>query len=420
MDNPGADPQAASLAVELLTLDQINTAASRLSAVVRQTPVIASRMLSHHTGEQVWLKCENLQLTGSFKTRGAYNRIANLSAEERARGVVAASAGNHAQGVAWAATQLGIASTVFMPITVPLPKLAATKAYGAQVHLIGDTVDDALVAAREYSERHDAVFIHPFDHADVVAGQATVGLEILEQIPDVATIIVPTGGGGLLAGIATAAHFLAPHVQVIGVQAANAAAWPASLAAGHPVRLESMSTMADGIAVSLPGAIPFALVHAFGTSIQTVSEEALSRALLLCMERVKLIVEPAGAAAVAALLTRAPELGLHGPVCAVLSGGNIDPLVLTHVITHGLRAAGRYLAVEVTIPDRPGGLSRLLDVLSASGASVLDVVHSRTARKLALDEVEVRLTLETRGQAHREEVLAALAGAGFVVSVEDN
>lgn len=420
MDNPGADPQAASLAVELLTLDQIYTAASRLSAVVRQTPVIASRMLSHHTGEQVWLKCENLQLTGSFKTRGAYNRIANLSAEERARGVVAASAGNHAQGVAWAATQLGIASTVFMPITVPLPKLAATKAYGAQVHLIGDTVDDALVAAREYSERHDAVFIHPFDHADVVAGQATVGLEILEQIPDVATIVVPTGGGGLLAGIATAAHFLAPHVQVIGVQAANAAAWPASLAAGHPVRLESMSTMADGIAVALPGAIPFAHVHAFGTSIQTVSEEALSRALLLCMERVKLIVEPAGAAAVAALLTRAPELGLHGPVCAVLSGGNIDPLVLTHVITHGLRAAGRYLAVEVTIPDRPGGLSRLLDVLSASGASVLDVVHSRTARKLALDEVEVRLTLETRGQAHREEVLAALAGAGFVVSVEDN
>lgn len=420
MEDLDDDPHAASLAVELLTLDQINTAANRLRAVVRQTPVIASRMLSDRTGEQVWLKCENLQLTGSFKTRGAYNRIANLSAEERARGVVAASAGNHAQGVAWAATQLGIASTVFMPITVPLPKLAATKAYGGQVHLIGNTVDDALVAACEYSEQHDAVFIHPFDHADVVAGQATVGLEILEQIPDVATIVVPTGGGGLLAGIATAAHFLAPHVQVIGVQAANAAAWPASLAAGHPVRLESMSTMADGIAVALPGAIPFAHVQAFGTSIQTVSEEALSRALLVCMERVKLIVEPAGAAAVAALLTRAPELGLRGPVCAVLSGGNIDPLVLTHVITHGLRAAGRYLAVEVTIPDRPGGLSRLLDVVSASGASVLDVVHSRTARKLALDEVEVRLTLETRGQAHREEVLTALTGAGFVVSVEDN
>ncbi len=406
--------------MELLTLDQINAAADRLSPVVELTPVIASRMLSNRTGEQVWLKCENLQRTGSFKTRGAYNRIANLSAKDRARGVVAASAGNHAQGVAWAATQLRIASTVFMPVTVALPKLAATKAYGAQVHLIGDTVDDALIAAREYSEQHDAVFIHPFDHPDVVAGQATVGLEILTQIPDVATIVVPTGGGGLLAGIATAAHFLAPHVQVIGVQAANAAAWPASLSAGHPVRLETMSTMADGIAVALPGAIPFAHVRAFVNSIQTVSEEALSHALLLCMERVKLIVEPAGAAAVAALMTRKPELGLHGPVCAVLSGGNIDPLVLTHVITHGLRAAGRYLAMKVTIPDRPGGLSRLLDVVSAGGASVLDVVHSRTARKLALDEVEVRLTLETRGPAHREEVLAALTRAGFVVSVEDS
>ncbi|ORV68176.1 threonine dehydratase [Mycobacterium gastri] len=402
-----------------MTLDQINAAAELLKPVVRPTPVVASRILSDCMGQQVWLKCENLQRTGSFKARGAYNRIANLSVEDRARGVVAASAGNHAQGVAWAATELGITSTVFMPVTVALPKLAATKAYGAQVHLIGDTIDDALVAAREYAEQHDAVLIHPFDHADVIAGQATVGLEILQQIPDVATIVVPTGGGGLVAGIATAAHFLAPQVRVIGVQAANAAAWPASLAAKHPVRLESMSTMADGIAVASPGPIPFAHVRTFVNSIQTVSEEALSRALLLCIERVKLIVEPAGAAAVAAVMTSAPEPEAHGPVCAVLSGGNIDPLVLTHVITHGLRAAGRYLAVKVTIPDRPGGLSRLLGVVSATGASVLDVVHVRTARKLALDEVEVRLTLETRGPAHREEVLEALIGAGFAVCVED-
>ncbi|ORB87307.1 threonine ammonia-lyase [Mycobacterium kansasii] len=402
-----------------MTLDQINAAADRLKPVIRPTPIIASRLLSDCVGQQVWLKCENLQRTGSFKPRGAYNRIANLNAEDRARGVVAASAGNHAQGVAWAATELGISSTVFMPVTVALPKLAATKAYGAHVHLIGDTVDDALVAARDYAEQHDAVLIHPFDHPDIVAGQATVGLEILEQVPDVATIVVPTGGGGLVAGIATAAHFLEPKVRVIGVQAANAAAWPASLATGHPVRLGSMSTMADGIAVALPGTIPFAHVRAFGDSIRTVSEEALSRALLLCMERAKLIVEPAGAAAVAALMTSAPELELDGPVCAVLSGGNIDPLVLTHVVTHGLRAAGRYLAVKVTIPDRPGGLSRLLAVVGASGASVLDVVHFRTARKLALDEVEVRLTLETRGPTHREEVLTALIGAGFVVSIDD-
>ncbi len=404
----------------MLTLDQINAAADRLRPVTRLTPVIASRILSEHTGQPVWLKCESLQRTGSFKPRGAYNRIANLSATERARGVVAASAGNHAQGVAWAATELGITSTVFMPVTVALPKLLATKTYGARVRLVGDTLDEALVAARDYAERRDAVFIHPFDHADVIAGQATVGLEILNQIPDVATIVVPTGGGGLLAGIATAAHYLAPQVRVVGVQAANAAAWPASLAAGHPIRLESMSTLADGIAVAMPGTIPFEHVQAFVDSVRTVSDDALSRALLLCLERAKLTVEPAGAAAVAALMTSAPELALSGPVCAVLSGGNIDPLVLTHVITHGLRAAGRYLSVRATISDRPGGLSRLLDVVSASGASVLDVVHSRTARKLALDEVEVRLTVETRGPEHREEVLAALTGAQFVVAVEDD
>src|SRR5574337_1321188 len=416
----GGLSRIASLAVELLTLDQVNAAAARLRPVMRLTPVLASRMLSDLTGEQVWLKCENLQRTGSFKPRGAYNRIAKLSAKERGRGVVAASAGNHAQGVAWAAAELGIESTVFMPVNVALPKLVATRAYGAEVLLTGDTVDDALVTAREYSERHGAVLIHPFDHADIIAGQATVGLEILKQVPDVATIVVPTGGGGLIAGIATAAHFLAPHVRVIGVQAANAAAWPGSLAAGHPVRAKSMSTMADGIAVALPGATPFAHVRAFVDSIRTVSEEALSRALLGAMERAKLIVEPAGAAAVAALMTMAPELELHGPVCAVLSGGNIDPLVLTHVITHGLRATGRYLAVKVTVPDRPGGLSRLLAVVGQSGANVLDVMHSRASTKLALDEVEVRLTVETRGQTHRQKVLAALAGAGFIVSVEDS
>lgn len=401
---------------QLISIDQIAAAADRLRPVIRRTPVIASRVLSDRIGQQVFFKCENLQRTGSFKPRGAYNRIANLSSDERARGVVAASAGNHAQGVAWAAAELGIASTVFMPVNAALPKLAATKAYGAEVHLTGESIDDALVAAREYSDQHGAVLIHPFDHADVVAGQGTVGLEIVEQIPDIATIVVPTGGGGLLAGIASAVHSLAPRVQVIGVQSANAAAWPASLAAGQPVRAESMQTMADGIAVALPGAVPYAHVEQFAHSVQTVSEEALSRALLLCMERAKLIVEPAGAAAVAALMTGSLDVDLRGPVCAVLSGGNIDPLVLTHVLTHGLRAAGRYLAVRVTISDRPGGLSRLLSVVSETGASVLDVVHSRTAPTLALNEVEVMLTVETRGSAHRQEVLDTLSDAGFSLS----
>jgi len=400
----------------VLTLDQIEAAAALLAPVMRETPMVAARALSERTGHDVLLKCENLQRTGSFKPRGAYNRIANLSADERANGVVAASAGNHAQGVAWSATKLGIPSTVFMPGAAALPKVVATKAYGADVHLGGDTIDDALVFANEFATRTGAVLIHPFDHIDIVAGQATVALEILRQSPDVETIVVPTGGGGLLAGIAVAVHLLAPHVRVIGVQAASAAAWPDSLTAGKPVRAESMATMADGIAVGLPGRVPFDHVAELVDTILTVSEDALSRALLLCMERAKLIVEPAGAAGVAALMTCAAEdLDLRGKVCVVLSGGNIDPLVLTHVIAHGLRAAGRFLAVKITIADRPGGLSTLLNVVSGTGASVVDVVHSRTGDKLGLDEVEVLLTVETRGPTHRAAVLASLADAGYVV-----
>ncbi|MBL1078058.1 threonine ammonia-lyase [Nocardia sp. 2] len=399
---------------------QIDSAAALLAPVIRRTPVVASRVLADRAGHDVWLKCENLQRTGSFKPRGAYNRIANLSAAERVRGVVAASAGNHAQGVAWAATSLGIESTVFMPVGAALPKLVATKAYGATVHQVGETIDESLTAAHEFAAQTGATLVHPFDHPDIVAGQATVALEILDQIPDVGTVLVPTGGGGLLAGVAVALRERAPHVRVVGVQAADAAAWPDSLTAGKPVRLEQMSTMADGIAVGLPGEVPFAHIADLAPDILTVDEEALSKALLLCMERAKLIVEPAGAAAVAALMSCTPaELGLRGPVCAILSGGNIDPLLLTRVIGHGLSAAGRYLAARVTISDRPGSLGRLLAELGRTGASVLDVAHSRTGAWLAIDEVEVLLTLETRGPAHRDDVLTALADAGYIVRVQD-
>lgn len=401
----------------LLTAEDIADAEVLLEPIMRRTPVVASRILSDLTGHEVRLKCENLQRTGSFKPRGAYNRIAKLSAAERANGVVAASAGNHAQGVAWAATQLGIPSTVFMPTGVSLPKLVATKAYGADVHLLGHTVDEALGHAREFAEKTGAVLIHPFDHTDIVAGQATLGTELFGQMPDVGTIVVPTGGGGLLAGVAAAVHLHKPGVRVIGVQAEGAAAWPASLKAGHPIAAETMSTMADGIAVGLPGSVPFDHVVDWVDDIVTVSEDALSRALLLCIERAKLIVEPAGAAAVAALMTR-DDLNLDGSVCAILSGGNIDPLLLTHVITHGLRAAGRYLAVRVTISDRPGGLLSLLDVVKKHGASVVDVVHSRTGGQLGLEEVEVMLTVETRGPTHRQDVLDALGASGYTVTVE--
>ncbi|WP_230594758.1 threonine ammonia-lyase [Rhodococcoides fascians] len=382
--------------------------------------MVASRILSDLTGHEVRLKCENLQRTGSFKPRGAYNRIARLDAEQRAHGVVAASAGNHAQGVAWAASQVGITSTVFMPVGVSLPKLVATKAYGATVHLVGNTVDEALKSAREFAERTGATLIHPFDHLDIVAGQATLGTELLQQMPDVGTIVIPTGGGGLLAGVAAAVKLTKPDIRIVGVQAEGAAAWPASLKAGHPIALESMSTMADGIAIGLPGSVPFDHVQGWVDDVVTVSEDALSRALVLCIERAKLIVEPAGAAAVAALMTHsAEELGLTGSVCAILSGGNIDPLLLTHVITHGLRAGGRYLAVRVTISDRPGGLTGVLGVVRDAGASVVDVVHSRTGGRLGLEEVDVMLTVETRGPDHRGSVLDALGAAGYAVHVEN-
>ncbi|MFI1241122.1 threonine ammonia-lyase [Nocardia salmonicida] len=403
--------------METVGLERIEEAARLLEPVIRRTPIVGSRVLSERAGTQVLLKCENLQRTGSFKPRGAYNRIAHLPAADRARGVVAASAGNHAQGVAWAASELGIASTVFMPVGASLPKLVATRAYGADVHLVGDTIDESLVAAQEFADRTGATLIHPFDHPDIVAGQATVALEILEQVPDVGTVVVPTGGGGLLAGVAVALHALAPDVRVIGVQAAEAAAWPDSLAAGRPVRVPRMSTMADGIAVGLPGAVPFVHVAELVSEIVTVDEDALSRALLLCLERAKLVVEPAGAAGVAALLAAALE-DLPGPVVTILSGGNIDPLLLTRVIGHGLSAAGRYLAMHVTIDDRPGALSALLAVVGRAGASVVDVVHSRTGPWLAVDEVEVSLTVETRGAAHRDDVLDALRAAGFRVHAE--
>jgi threonine dehydratase len=398
----------------VVTWDEIDAAAESLAKVMRRTPMIASRVLSERGDCEVWLKCENLQRTGSFKPRGAYNRISRLSADERARGVVAASAGNHAQGVAWSATQLGISSRVYMPRGAALPKIAATKAYGAEVILDGSTVDEALVAARAFADETGAVLIHPFDHPDIVAGQATVGAEILEQMPDVDAIVVPLGGGGLLAGIAAAVKQRRPDVTIVGVQAAQAAAWPQSLADGHPVALTAMNTMADGIAVARPGDVPFEHISELVDSIVTVSEEALSTALLLMLERAKLVVEPAGAAAVAALTTG--TLDLSGKVCVVVSGGNIDPLLLSHVTTHGLTAAGRFLTVTATVSDRPGGLIALLELLRDRGASVVDVVHSRVADDLYLDEVQVTVSVETRGPEHQREVRRALSDAGFLRS----
>ncbi|MFJ3882715.1 threonine ammonia-lyase [Streptomyces sp. NPDC090077] len=400
--------------VPQVILDDVRGAQKMLSGVSRVTPMEGSRHLSALTGAPVHFKCENLQRTGSFKLRGAYVRIAGLRPEQRAAGVVAASAGNHAQGVALASSLLGVRSTVFMPVGAPLPKVAATREYGAEVRLHGQVVDETLAAAQEYADRTGAVFIHPFDHRDIIAGQGTVGLEILEQCPEVRTILVGIGGGGLAAGVAVAVKALRPDVKVIGVQAAGAAAYPPSLRVGHPVSIENPNTMADGIKVGRPGDVPFAIIGELLDDVRTVSEDALSSALLLCLERAKLVVEPAGCSTVAALLSE-PELYGNGPVVAVLSGGNVDPLLLQRILRHGMAAAGRYLSLRLRVADRPGALAGLLAVLSTVDANVLDVSHLRTDPRLGLTEVEVELQLETKGPEHCAEVARSLHAAGYQV-----
>ncbi|MEO7125581.1 MAG: threonine ammonia-lyase [Nakamurella sp.] len=403
--------------MQLITLEEIRTAAELLDSVIRHTPIDTSRPLQEMVGGQVYLKCENLQRTGSFKIRGAYNRISKLSDEERARGVVAASAGNHAQGVALAARILGTTATVYMPVGASIAKLAATRAYGATVHLVGETIEGSLTAAREFSDETGAVLVHPFDHPDIIRGQGTVGLEICEQVPDVATVIVAVGGGGLISGIATAVKALKPGVRVVGVQAESAAAWPDSLKAGHPVRANSMMTLADGIAVDQPSDLTYAHVSTLVDEIVTVTEGELSRAMLLCLERAKLVVEPAGAAAIAAIL--AHPTAFKAPVVAVLSGGNIDPLLLMHVAQHGLVAAGRFLSLRVDVPDRPGSLARMLTLVADRGGNVIDVVHSRVGSGLRLGDVQVSLRLECKGHEHGKEVMAALNAAGLTVHIDE-
>ncbi|MGI5530049.1 threonine ammonia-lyase [Streptomyces syringium] len=408
-----AEGASVSSALSALTLDDVRHAQKTLSGVSRITALEGSRYLSGLVGAPVHLKCENLQRTGSFKVRGAYVRIAGLTERERAAGVVAASAGNHAQGVALAASLLGVCSTVFMPEGAPLPKVAATREYGAEVRLYGQIVDDAMRAAQDYARETGAVLIHPFDHPDVVAGQGTVGLEILEQCPEVRTIVVGIGGGGLAAGIAVAVKALRPDVRIVGVQAAGAAAYPPSLAAGHPVSIQAPVTMADGIKVGRPGDVPFKIVNDLVDDVVTVTEDDLSSALLLCLERAKLVVEPAGASPVAALLA-APD-SFEGPVVAVLSGGNVDPLLMQRILRHGMAAAGRYLSLRLRLTDRPGALAALLEVLSELDANVLDVSHVRTDPRLRLTEAEVELHLETKGPEHCAEVGEALRNAGYLV-----
>jgi threonine dehydratase len=397
------------------TLADFEAARITVRAVVDETPLESSRSLSDVLGSDVWLKCENLQRTGSYKIRGAYNRLSHLTEDEKSRGVVAASAGNHAQGVAFAARELGIRSTIFMPVGVALPKLSATREYGADVELSGHVVDETLRAAARFGEETGAVFIHPFDHPDVVAGQGTLGLEILEELPDVDTIIVPIGGGGLISGVASAVKQksaeLGRTVRIIGVQAANAAAYPGSLINGEPTEIQIVPTIADGIAVAKPGTLNFEIIREVVDEVVTVEEDDIARALLVLLERAKLVVEPAGAVSVAAIL--AGKIQHSGTTVAILSGGNIDPLMMERIISHGLAASERYLKLRIPLPDRPGQLARTAEIVAASNANVVEVLHTRHGSGMQISEVELELHIETRGPEHAELVLYNLREAGY-------
>jgi threonine dehydratase len=387
------------------TLADVEAARERVSGSVRLTPAYPSETLSRRCGRDVLLKTENLQRTGSFKIRGAVNRIATLSDEERRAGVVAASAGNHGQAVAWAAREAGITATIFVPQDAPMAKVEATRSYGAQIELAGEMFDESLAAAKEYVERSGATFVHAFDDPRVIAGQGTLGLELAGQLPERAVVVIPVGGGGLASGIAIALRELRPEVRLVGVQAAACA----PLAGRQPEGV----TIADGIAVKQPGELTSAILAELLDEIVVVDDNRISEAILLLLERTKLVVEGAGAAPLAALL--AGLVSGDEPACPVLAGGNIDPTMLISVMRHGLTSAGRYLVLRTRISDRPGSLMKLLELVARERLSVLSVEHHREGMALAVGQTEVELTLIARDEEHCESMLAALAEEGYVV-----
>lgn len=391
-----------------------------MHGVAQKTPLITSKFLADIVGaEKFYLKCENLQRTGSYKLRGAYNHIAELADSGSVSAVVAASAGNHAQGVAYAAREAGIKATIFMPLGVALPKLQATRNYGADVRLAGVNIEDSMAAAKEFALAEGAHFVPPFDDHEIIAGQGTVGLEMLDEAPEITTIIVPVGGGGLVSGVAAAAKQLlrssGREVKIIGVQAENAAAFEASLKASEPVTITSKPTIADGIAVYKPGLRNFAVVRDSVDELITVSDDDIARAIVFLLERSKLVAEPAGAAAVAGII--AGKVQASGVASAIISGGNIDPLLMQRIIGHGLAAASRYLKLRISLPDRPGQLVRTAEIVASQHANVVEVLHTRHATELPISDVELELHIETRGMEHGNQVISALREGGYEVRV---
>jgi threonine dehydratase len=384
-------------------LADIEEAARRLEGIARVTPVYGSETFSRLAGREVHLKAENLQRTGAFKIRGAVNKISLLTAAERSAGVVAASAGNHGQAVAWAAREAGIAATVFMPEESPMAKVEATVNYGAAVELVGEGFDEALAAALELTEARGATFVHAFDDPQVIAGQGTVGLELAEQLDEVEAVVIPVGGGGLASGIALALRERRPEVRLVGVQAANCAPFAGSTEHGF--------TIAEGISVKRPGELTSAILGDLLDDVVTVSEEQISHAIVLCLERTKLVVEGAGAAGLAAVL--AGKVEGTGPIATILSGGNIDPTLLISIMRHGLTLAGRYLVVRTRLVDRPGELIKLLSLVAREHGNVISVEHHREGMDVPVTESEVELTLTMRDNDHCETLLQAMRDAGY-------
>lgn len=392
-----------------LTLDKIYHAAHLLKPVIRLTDVIAAPHLVEDCS--IYLKTENLQKTGSFKLRGSYYKISQLTDEQRAHGIVACSAGNHAQGVAMAAAKQGIVPIICLPDAAPISKIEATKSYGADVRLISDSYDDAYAYARSLQQEEGYTFIHPFDDVEVMAGQGTIGLELLDQLPDLDAVIVPVGGGGLIAGIAYVIKHLAPHVKVYGVQATGAASMVQSLAEDQCEVLKSVSTIADGIAVKTPGTHTFALCKQYVDEVVVVTEDEIATAILAIMEQQKLITEGAGAVSVAAALFH--KLPLQGKkVVCLLSGGNIDVTMLSRVVSRGLLSAGRSAHLTISLIDKPGQLKRVVDIIARSGANVVAVHHDRVSLKREITDCILTIAVETRNHLHVQEIEQALTQAG--------
>jgi threonine dehydratase len=400
-------------ALQPVAVDDIQAAAERIEGRVRRTPLLVSGELGRRTGARVLLKAENLQLTGSFKVRGAFNMLAGIAESAPAGGVVAASAGNHAQAVAYAAGRAGVRARMVMPTSSPLAKIAAVRSYGGEVLLEGATFDDAKAVAIELAERERALFVPAFDAPEIVAGQGTVGLEIASEAPDVRLAVVPIGGGGLAAGVGIALKALLPGVRVVGVQAEACAPYVESLKAQQPVGARSANTICDGIAVKRPGDFTLPLVDRYLDQVVTVSDDEVAQAMVLMLERSKLVVEGAGAVGVAALMEGRVETPADGSICVVLSGGNVDATLLSEVIRLGDTAAGRRLVLTTVVPDRPGALARLLAVVAERDANVVDVIHLREGMDLHVRETAIQLVLRTRGPDHGAEVMDAVVADGF-------